>query len=750
MPFWRWGAGFLTVGALVGSAGVAAAQRRGVPLFEAMLEQRIGQLAGQTSVTWLPNGLGYLDRRVDSTGEQVGFFRVDPSTGKQTPLFTPSVEAKLVRAFAQLTGSPATAVPLTAVQYVQGGKAVLLTVRGGGARYLFTLATGELRRLMVPANVGPVDEMTTEPGTFSPDYNYYAFIRDYDNLFLCDTRTGAEKRLTTGTSENNLIGFLGAGPWYVWSPDSRHIAYFKADQGTLYRYPILHDLEQKATLEYLRYPFTSDPNPPIDLYVVDIENARSVKIASGTTEEPYLRDIAWFDDGTEVTFQVVNQWENRLTLKAATPTSGQVRAVLVDEDAAFLDPLHNFLQLKDGTFTWSSERSGWRQIYRYDRQGRQLYQLTQGEWDTGEITGIDEAGQWVYFEAATHLGLDRQLFRVKLDGTGLTALTPEPGVHRIAMDPAAKLFLDRSSSLTRPPAVTLHSADGKLLRTLATMDDAQVKALGLPTPELLTLRAADGMSVMQGRLFKPADFDSTKRYPLIVSVYGGPHTKAVRNSYETIGFDAAVAQLGFLVAEFDARGTLDRGKAWQAGNYLKMGQVDVDDQAAGVRQLRRRPYVDSTRVGVTGVSHGGFMTIMMMLRYPDVYQVGVADAPLTDPRNGPRQYIGRIMRTPDANPDGYAKADLVARAQDLKGRLLIQHGTGDHNVVFGNTMQFVHRLIETGRPVDLMVYPNGAHVFEGVDRVHGIKTMVSYFLEHLKPEGWEGAREAIWSRGSRK
>ena len=218
----------------------------------------------------------------------------------------------------------------------------------------------------------------------------------------------------------------------------------------------------------------------------------------------------------------------------------------------------------------------------------------------------------------------------------------------------------------------------------------------------------------------------------------------MRNQFETSDSRAAIAQLGFLVFQVDGRGTLGRGKKFQTGNYLRMGQDDVDDQAAAVRQLRNRPYVDSTRVGVTGISHGGYLTLMMMLRYPEVFQVGVSGAPITDLANGPRQYIGRIMRTPEANPEGYSKGNPLTLAPTLQGRLMIQYGTDDHNAVNANTMALLRSLIDAGRPVDVSVYPKGSHVLAGTDGIHGFKTTVSYFLEHLQPEGWEANRRALW------
>jgi dipeptidyl-peptidase-4 len=731
---------------LLALAPAVAAQTTGFDRFMTLVQGRVGRPTGTLRVRWLPNGQGYLDVARDSSTRTGAFSKVDPASGTKSPLFDQATVARLLAEFSKVSGSPTDRIPFDDFRHESNGTAI--SFEQGGSRYLFDLAKPGLRKLLLPSKVGPLNQGTTEAGKFSPDFNYYAFVRDYDNLWLCDTRTGAETRLTTATSEDNLIGFLNAGEWYVWSPDSRHIGYLKANQSALYRYPLLKDLDRHSTVEYFRYPFTTDPNPPLELRIVDVTTKQDVKVESGTIENPYLRELVWFDDGSELTYQIVNQWESRLELKAVDPSGGGTRTILVDSDSAYLDELHNFRQLKNQRFVWSSQRSGWRHLYLYDRRGTLVKQLTSGDWETGNILGVDETAGWIYFEGATHRGLDHHLFRVKLDGTALAQLTTEDGVHRLEMDPAARYVLDRHSSISRPAAVTLRTADGKRLRDLATVDGGKVESAGFRVPEVLELKTADGQP-MAGLLYRPADFDSTRKYPLIVSVYGGPHTKAVRNSYQTTDYNNAIAQLGFLVAEFDARGTIDQGKRFQTGNYLRLGQVDVDDQAGAVKQLvAARPYVDGKRVGVTGISHGGYMTLMMMLRYPDVYQVGVAGAPLTDVRNGPRQYIGRFMRTPEANPEGYAQADILPRAGNLKGRLLLVHGTDDHNAVLTNTMQLARRFIDLGKPVDMMIYPNGVHVLEGADAIHNIRNSISYFLEHLQPVGWESTRAKIWGEGN--
>jgi dipeptidyl-peptidase-4 len=728
---------------LVGTGGLDA-QPRGIELFQLMGREQFARTTGTTRLQWLTAGSGYLESANDTVRGGRAFFRVDPAGVRRSPLFDDAVVSRIAAEYQRVTGRESKGLPFSQFNYEWEGRALSFSMQG--EQFLYDLGRGELRKLQLPRNTGPLDAATGSPGSFSPDFNHYVFIRDYDNLFLFDTRTGQEERLTTGTSEDNLVGFLGAGPWFVWSPDSRHIAYLKASLEGISSYPILRSLERNATVENFRYPFTADPNPQLELWMVDLASRRHVKLAQSTVEQPYIRDIEWLPRDNVVVYQIIDQWESRRELHAATAGSGQTRLVMVDADSNYLNPLHNFRMLKDGKrFLWSSERTGWRHLYLFDLQGNLIKQLTSGDWDTNEVVRVDETAGWVYFIGFTNLGLDRHFYRVRLDGTRLTRLTPEPGFHVISMDPSARFFTDDFQSLTTPRTVTLRTADGKGVRQLAATNVDRVQQLGLPVPELLLLKAADGTTDLTGLLFRPAGFDSTRKYPVILSVYGGPHSRQVRNTYETTDFRARLAQLGFLVVEVDARGTPDRGKQFQTGNYLRLGQVDVDDQAAAIRQLAARSYVDGSRVGVTGLSHGGYMTLMLMFRHPDVFQVGAAGAPLTDVRLGPRQYIGRVMRTPQANPEGYAKADAISHIGGYQGRLMIYHGTNDRNALLGNTFQLVKKLVDAGKPVDMMIYPDGVHVLTGRDALHQVKTTVGYFLEHLKPENWEQSLKGVWN-----
>ena len=728
---------------LVLAVAPLSAQVRGVELYQLLGKEIPAKTTGTTRLPWLPGG-GYLESAPDSVRGGRAFFRVDP-TGKRVPLFDDKTVTRIISEYTRLSGKETRGLPFTIFTWESNNSAIGFSA--GGNRYAYQLAGGTLLKLGLPAKTGPFDiGQDGAAGAFSPDFTRYAFVRDYDNLWVFDVASGKEELIGKGTSEDNTIGFLNAGQWFTWSPDSRRIAYLKASQsGT--KTPALHGLTKPSSIEYFRYPYTTDSTARMEVWVADLDSKQQVKLTTSTVENPWIREITWLPGGKEVAWQVLGQWQDRLELNAGDATTGANRQLMLDRDTAFMTDEHSFRLLADGKrFLWLSERTGWRHIYLYDHvAGKLVKPLTSGEWEVEQIEGVDESGGWVYFTAAANLGLDRQLFRVKLDGTGLTKLTSEDGVHSISMDATAHWFVDDYSSIASPRTVSLRSADGKLVRILATTSLDRVKELGLETPELMMVKGADGVTDISGIVFKPAGFDPAKKYPMIVYVYGGPHVKSVHNSFETIDSRARWAQLGFIVAEFDARGTPGRGKAFNAGNFLQLGQTDVDDQAAAARALSRlKPWIDSTRVGVTGISHGGYLTLMMVLRYPDVYQVGVATAPLTDLGNGPRQYTGWNMRTPASNPDGYAKANPVALAATLRSRLLIQHGTNDRNAVLGNTLQFARKAIDAGRPLDMMIYPEGDHVFVGKDAAHGLKGMLGYFLEHLQPEGWDHSLAVLW------
>ena len=725
----------------------AAADRtppRGRALYD-LMARPLTTVEGAAAVRWLPGGEGYYVAQ--GTGTAVTYRKVDPATGATSPLFDDAALAAIARA----TGAPRGAgLPFRDFELVQDGRALLLTLPDSSV-WLYDHGARSARKLARPAkrDLPETDGLLRNlagsqlvRGSYSADHGQYAYVNGYD-LYVMDTRTGRERAVTTGGSDTLLNG---RPDWvypeefdqletYWFSPDGKRIAYLQFDERPVRAFPIVHELEHAVELERQRYPLAGAPNPVVKLFVADLATGRTVAVDTKSTSDNYILRPTWLPDGSALLFQRLNRRQNRLELLSANPASGAVRPVLVEEEPEFVN-LHDDLRFLDGgrRFLWSSERSGWRHLYLYDAAGRQLRQLTTGEWPVGEVTRVDEAGGWVYFTGYRNRGLDQHLFRVKLDGGAVQQLTTEPGVHAASLDPAGRWFVDSWSSLAAPMRAMLRSADGRAVRELARTNTARLDALGLVAPEAVTVKAADGTTELNGLLFKPADFDPARRYPVIVSVYGGPHSQRVSNTFRSTAAEQRLAQMGFLVWVMDNRGTPNRGKRFETATYLKLGQVDLEDQAAGVRQLAAaRPYVDAERVGIYGGSYGGYMSALALLKQPDVFHVGVARSSVTDWRNYDAPYTERYMRTPQENAQGYDLGSALPYAKALRGKLLLVHGSTDNNVHLSNTTQLVQQLLEAGKSFDMMIYPEQRHGIGGIAAQHLARLQLDYFVEHLRP-----------------
>lgn len=748
-------------------------QLRGKNLYDEWAKLEIVKTTGTQRATWLPDGMGWLETEVDPVSKAAIFYRVDPVSQKKERLFDPETEAALVAAYGRASGKAAAGLPFQAFTYLRGNAGLRFTVEKEEFVYLFKDNT--MRKLARPAGQAPPAGAVPPPGGpppvmggrfggpgmgadgYSPDFTKYVYVKGYD-LRMFDVASGKEEPLTFGGSEELMNGKtdwvypeeLSQREAFWWSPDGQKLAFLQFDERDVYNFPLIHELALdrkpafETILELERYPKAGRMNPTVKLFVIDLPTRKNVEIRTESSPDIYLTRIVWRTDSSELIFQRLNRFQNKLELLAADPVTGGVRTILVEDEPCFINLHNDFRLLSDNKrFTWSSERTGWKHLYLYDLTGKLLNPLTKGEWEANSIALIDEKDKWVYFTMAENVGMDTQFGRVKFDGGKLVRLTTEPGTHGVSIDPAGKYYLDTYSSLAVPPTTKLCTSDGKLVRPLAASNIDKIKELGLQAPEFIKLKAADGQTDVYGVLFKPADFDPAKKYPLYVQVYGGPSHRN-SNSYQTAGPKAQLAQLGYLVWELDGRGTTRRGKKHLTETYLKFGQVDADDQAAAVKQLRERPYIDGARVGMTGGSYGGYMTCMSILRYPDVYAVGVARSSVTDWHSYDSIYTERYMRTPDANRDGYEKGSALTYAKNLKGRLLIAHGTIDNNVHPGNSIHLIDALQKEGKSFDIMYYPEHRHGITGYSAQHLGKLTMEYFLRHLRPEGWEESLKTIW------
>ena len=578
----------------------------------------------------------------------------------------------------------------------------------------------------------------------SPDRRWFAGERGFD-IALRSSMDGRTELLTIDGIKDYQWDVEGA----KWSPDSLKLAVLKSDNRRMALLPILHWLKPTEEVEWARYAKAGGEMPQVELHIVDILSKQPVRVDVGSDRGMQIFPIAWRPDGSELLFMRVDREFKRLDVMAADPTTGKSRVVMTETQKTFIQALpwnfrngieeHKILLtlLDDGKrFIWMSERDGWSHLYLYSVDGTLIRQLTTGNFPVVQVIAADSTSGWIYFTAHGDQSrpYDTHLYRVRLDGTGFTRLTEANGQHAIRFAPSKQVFLDTRSSSGTPTSVELRSSDGKLLQSLST---ARVDPdLHWTPPEEFVVKAADGKTDLYGVIFKPWDFDATKKYPVVDNIYGGPQiTWVPREFFAPTGtWPQALAQLGFVVFVVDARGTPDRGKAFQDVVYGNFGRNEIPDHVAVLRQLAKsRTYMDLDRVGIFGGSWGGYMTIRGMLLAPDVYRAGVAIYPvadLYDHRAGP---IEPFMGVPQNNREGYEYGSSLRLADQLKGHLLLIHGTSDVNATFSATMKMVEALTRAGKPYDLIVLPEQTHRLEGASREYVLDAVRRYFVEHLKP-----------------
>jgi dipeptidyl-peptidase-4 len=711
-------------------AGQAFAQDKivGKALYDKLRREArtLVKMEGQPGLTWTPDG------KASYISEDGTFKRVDILTGEKTPLFD---DAKLLAAVNAMTGRQEAKLFFNRFEYLDEGKKIQFSAFN--KVFVYDLASSKL------VFYEPERAITGVRGRaygdiLSPDLKYRAYTRNY-NLYIKDM-DGSETVLTTDGTEDLRNAFpdwvypeeLGQYQAFWWSPDSKKIAFMQFDEKPVTKYPIVHDVQPIPRYELLGYPKPGGDNPIIRFFIADIASKKLVRLETGDDIDVYLYRGQWTNDGKEFTYHRLNRLQNKLELFAADPATGKTRLFLADTDPCYIDEQTDLVFLKDNLrFLWTSERSGWREIYLYDLTGTLLKQLTNAKLPVRSIQGVDEARGWVYFSGFEANGTESHAYKVKLDGTAFSKMTKETGSHNVGFSPNFDYYTDAFSSFDQPMKSTLYQADGKEVKVLATsVLTKEFLDLKLVKPERFTFKSADGKYDLDGLIYFPAHFDAKDKYPLLLSVYGGPGSKGVNNSYKMTDGNQALAQLGFLVAVCDYRGVSGRGKAFQNLHYMKLGQVELEDHVAFVKALGQRPYVDTKRVGVTGHSYGGYFTCLALLKEPDVFHVGVAGAPVTDWRNYDSIYTERYMRRPQDNPDGYEKGSCLTYAKNLKGKLFIHHGAVDDNVHPGNTLQLVQALLKENKKFDMMIYPEQQH---GISFARYGESRVEYFIEHLKP-----------------
>ena len=576
---------------------------------------------------------------------------------------------------------------------------------------------------------------------FSPDGKRIAFRRNWD-LYVLDVGSGQETRLTSNGSDTVRNGDLdwvypeelNLGTAYWWAPDSSAIAYLQFNVSGEPLYPHVDLQGARAVLEQQRYPQAGENNPDVRLGVVAAGGGATKWLDVGDTVDSYLIARAgWAADAKNVYVVRTNRIQNQLEFLLYNVDSGKARTAYKESDNYWVNVEGDPLFLKDGKhFLWTSERDGFRHLYLYAMEGGAPKQLTKGNWEVTDVLAVDEAAGRIWYRSTEASPLERQLYRVQLDGGGKQRITAGDGNHRVGMAPVGGAFLDAYSNLSSPPEWTLRDFSGEALATYRAADRRALDEFDLRPTEMVKFTGKDG-TLFYGRLIKPSGFDPAKKYPVVVDVYGGPHAQSVRNTWPGVGMDQVFAHDGYVVWEMDNRGTSGRGHAFESAVFRNLGVQELADQREGIQYLISQGFVDARRIGVTGWSYGGFMTLNLMLNAPDLFHAGFAGAPVTNWLNYDTIYTERYMGVPKDSGEAYARTAMPAKAGALVGKLMIAHNIEDDNVLFQNTAQMISALEAAGKRFELALYPQKTHGVSGAPARQMESTMLDFFERTLAP-----------------
>lgn len=662
-------------------------------------------------VTWLESERAFCYVRTSSGSGRPELRKRSVATGE---------DAFLIPSDRLVTAEDGTSLPIGGYRLSPDERAVLLSsevparFRSDGNYFLYSLASGKMRKLTDTSS-------PQRNAKFSPDGALLGFVRD-DEIHVLDLATGEERRLTWDADHRRYNGRFGwvyeeelhISDGWSWSPDSESIAYFQNDESDvpemfLPRYELLHQTPVRTL-----YPKAGDPNPTARIGMLNVATGSTRWFDLAIPEEHYLAGMQWTPDGASLLIQRIPRTQTRLELLKVDVGTGEVAPIIVEEDSAWVSPHPDVHFVGEGPdFLWVSDRGGYRHLYLYDIRAGMVRQITSGEWDVEAVAHVDASRRMACISAANPKPTERQVFEVGLDGSGLKRLTSEPGVHHWLPSPDGCYAIVCHSDRNTPPRVTLRRYDGASDECLGEAAPPALSKVRLGEWEYLDFNSGDGSS-LHGLLLRPPDFDVSKRYPVLMHVYGGPGSQTGTNRWQGRSglWYQMLAQEGFVVCTVDGRGTGMRGRDFQKCVHLRLGQLETQDQIAAARYLGELPYVDPERIGIWGWSYGGYMAAMCILEGADVFKAAAAVAPVTDWRLYDSIYTEKFMGTPEENPEGYDAGSPVKLAEKLRGKLLLMHGTMDDNVHFQNTVQFVDALQTHHKEFEVEFFPCRGHGIE--------------------------------------
>jgi len=520
-----------------------------------------------------------------------------------------------------------------------------------------------------------------------------------------------------------------------WSPKGNLLAFYRMDESMVSQYPLVDITTRVATVNNVRYPMAGMASHKVTIGIYNPITSKSIYLKVGDPTDRYFTNISWSPDESSLFLIELNRDQNHAKLCQYNAENGELIATLLEEThPKYVEPQHPivFLPWDSKKFIYQSQRDGFNHLYLYDINGKLIKQLTSGNWLVSELIGFDEAKKELIIAATKVSPLQNNLFRINSKNSKLTAIGYQEGLHSGILSATGKYVIDRYSSPKIPRCINILNTQNNKSINLLTAKDPFV-GYTMPSIEIGTIKAADGVTDLYYRIIKPADFDPSKKYPVIVYVYGGPHAQMINNGWQNAarGWDIYMANKGYIMFTIDNRGSENRGLEFENSTFRRLGIEEGKDQVKGVEFLKSLPYIDSNRIGVHGWSFGGHMTTALMLRYPDIYKVGVAGGPVIDWSYYEIMYGERYMDTPQSNPEGYKECNLKNLAGNLKGHLLIIHDDHDDTCVPQHTLSFMKACIDAHTYPDLFIYPGHKHNVAGHDRVHLHEKITRYFEDNL-------------------
>lgn len=692
---------------------------------------------GVNGLISMPDGQHYTSLETNKQGNETHIVKYKYSTGKVTDTIIKSSELIPVG-----LSKP---ISIDAYEFSENGEKILLATETEHIYrhstcenyYVYNLKTHQLDK------VANGDKQMY--ATLSPDGNKVAFVRN-NNFFIKDLVSGKESAITSDGKTNYIIN--GATDWvyeeefsfsqaYEWSPDGSKLAYYKFDESRVKEFEMSeYNANLYPTVYRYKYPKAGEDNSIVSIHVYDLITNKTTNIDIGKETNQYIPRIKWTDDTALLSVLRMNRLQNKLELLLANSSTGEATIILTEESKTYIEITDNLTFLNGNkSFIWSSDRDGFNHLYLYNINGNLVNQITKGEWDVIEFKGFDKKSKTLFYTSNETATSEECLYAIRPDGSAKKKLSTNAGTNSVEFNTGFNYYINVFSNVNTPPYTTLHTSSGKLIRILESNAELKTKLEGYNASkkEFFTFNTSEGLK-LNGWMMKPTNFDATKKYPVLLTFYGGPGHNEVINRWggNSYMWHSLLTKKGYIVACVDNRGTELRGRDFKKCTYKQLGKLETEDQIEVAKYLGGLTYVDKTRIGVQGWSFGGYLSLLCMTKGVNYFKTGIAVAPVTNWRFYDSIYTERYLSTPQENPKGYDENSPINFADMLKGKLLLIHGSADDNVHLQNTIEMSRSLIKANKQFEQFIYPDKNHgIYGGNTRLHLYTKMTNFIVGNL-------------------